>query len=1076
MSKFNEATRVQMPAMMHLTRLGYSYFGKINEDMAGNVYDPDTNILIDVFKQQVEFLNPSAKGEFGQTFRAIRQELANDDLGKSFYKRLTTASPVRLIDFENPQNNSFHFTAEFTCKNGQDEFRPDITLFVNGLPLCFIEVKKPNNHGGMVAESKRMNHERFPNRKFRRFINITQLMIFSNNMEYDTMGGIVPIQGAFYCTAARECAPFNCFREENPSNLPIAPFIKEYPYENIKQDEEKRILSDFNCQVIHHTPEYQTNLDVNTPTNRILTSMCSPERLLFLIKYGIAYVKMEKEVDGKIESTDQKHIMRYQQMFASLAIREQLRDGATSGVVWHTQGSGKTALSYYLTYVLSDYYAKHNMVAKFYFIVDRIDLLEQATQEFEARGLVVSTANTRAELMAQFRNNHAQEGNSGHPEITVVNIQRFAEDKEKVNLPAYAINLQRIFIMDEAHRGYKPGGCFLANLFDADPNSVKIALTGTPLLKSDCASSVVFQRYFHTYYYDRSIADGYTLKIIREDIETSYKERLSEVYDKLETLVQKKDIKRSQIIEHESYVNELAHYISDDLRQFRKIQGDDTLGGMVICETSEQARKLYEAFQHMPDGGQTQTIQIKMGDQVWMAAEAMPMYGTKKKPLRVGLILHDSDDKETRKQIIKDFKKNMSIDLLIVFNMLLTGFDAPRLKRLYFGRKLKDHNLLQALTRVNRPYKDNRYGYVIDFANIKRNFEETNEAYLKELNRFNNPDEVDGDHTTDTFSQVIEDPEELIRQMRDVRQTLFDYTTNNVEEFSSEISSIEDKQVLLDLKKTLISAKDCANIVRTFGDDDLKEAFGKLEITRLPDMLKEVQHHIDIINQKEAFAVSDETKQLVNEAMQDIRFNFSKIGEEEMKMIAGGRELQDKWSVAIRKFTENTDPDDPEYITLRDAFMQRFKEHGFVVDSIAKFNQESKELDEIIERLVKLQESNNRLLKKYNGDTKFANVHKRIREENKRRFAEHKAAIFSYYDDNIVAILTDIKSEIDQKVYDRNDILKKDEYFEMTVMTEIAQALYNYPTIEPQMDDFSFIQTRIARQYINQYNATYPRN
>lgn len=1076
MGKFNEATRVQMPAMVHLTRLGYSYFGKINEDMAGSVYDPDTNILTDVFKLQFERLNPSAKGEFAQTLRAIRQELTNEDLGKSFYKRLTTVSPVRLIDFENPRNNSFHFTAEFTCKNGQDEFRPDITLFVNGLPLCFVEVKKPNNHGGMVAESKRMNRERFPNKKFRRFINITQLMIFSNNMEYDTMGGIVPIQGAFYCTAARENAPFNCFREENPSNQPVAPFIKEYPYGSIKQDEEKRILSDFNCQVIHHTPEYQTNLDVNTPTNRILTSMCSPERLLFLIKYGIAYVKMEKEVDGKIESTDQKHIMRYQQMFASLAIRDQLNDGATSGVVWHTQGSGKTALSYYLTYVLSDYYAKHSMVAKFYFIVDRIDLLEQATQEFEARGLVVSTANTRAELMAQFRNNHAQEGLSGQPEITVVNIQRFAEDKEKVNLPAYATNLQRIFIMDEAHRGYKPGGCFLANLFDADPKSIKIALTGTPLLKSDCASSVVFQRYFHTYYYDRSIADGYTLKIIREDIETSYKERLSEVYDKLEMLVQKKDIKRSQIIEHESYVSELAHYISDDLRQFRKIQGDDTLGGMVICETSEQARKLYEAFLHTPDGGQSQPIQIKMGDQIWMAAEAVPVYETKKKPLRVGLILHDSDDKETRKQIIKDFKKNMTIDLLIVFNMLLTGFDAPRLKRLYFGRKLKDHNLLQALTRVNRPYKDNRYGYVIDFANIKRNFEETNEAYLKELNRFNSPDEVDGNHTTDTFSQVIEDPDELIRQMRDVRQTLFDYTTNNVEEFSSEISSIEDKQVLLDLKKTLISAKDCANIVRTFGDNDLKDAFGKLEITKLPDMLKEVQHHIDIINQKEAFAVSDETKQLVNEAMQDIRFNFSKIGEEEMKMIAGGRELQDKWSVAIRKFTENTDPDDPEYITLRDAFMQRFKEHGFVVDSIAKFNQESKELDEIIERLVKLQESNNRLLKKYNGDTKFANVHKRIREENKRRFAEHKAAIFSYYDDNIVAILTDIKSEIDQKVYDRNDILKKDEYFEMTVTTEIAQALYNYPTIEPQMEDFSFIQTRIARQYINQYNATYPRN
>ena len=368
------------------------------------------------------------------------------------------------------------------------------------------------------------------------------------------------------------------------------------------------------------------------------------------------------------------------------------------------------------------------------------------------------------------------------------------------------------------------------------------------------------------------------------------------------------------------------------MTRFRKIQGDDTLGGMVICETSGQAKKLYEAFQNFSDGGLANTldagyakpIQIIMDGQEWMVANAIPMPGYRMHPLKVGLILHDSDDKETRKQIIKDFKKNMSIDLLIVFNMLLTGFDAPRLKRLYFGRKLRDHNLLQALTRVNRPYKNNRYGYVIDFANIKQNFEETNEAYLRELNRFNNPDEVDGNHTTDTFSQVIEDPEELIRQMKDVRQTLFDYTTNNVEDFSSEISSIEDKQVLLDLKKALISAKDCANIVRTFGDDSLKDAFSKVELTKLPDMLKEVQHHIDIINQKEVFAISDETKQLVNEAMQDIRFNFSKIGEEEMKMIAGGQELQEIWALVIHKFTENTDPDDPEYITLRDAFMQRF--------------------------------------------------------------------------------------------------------------------------------------------------------
>lgn len=1053
MKDFNEATRVQMPALVHLTRLGYTYYGKLSEEQSGVVFDGDTNILIEIFRSQFHKLNPGHEAEFDQTLQTIRQELDYDDLGRSFFNRLKSVSPTRLVDFENPLNNTFHFTAEFTCKNGQDEFRPDITLFVNGLPLVFVEVKKPNNLGGMVAESQRMNRQRFPNKKFRRFINITQLMIFSNNMEYDTLGGIVPIQGAFYCTSARQQAPFNCFREENIGNLSIAPFHKNFQYKDIDTNTEKQILSDFNCQVIHHAPEYQTNLDINKPTNRILTSMCSSARLLYILRYGIAYVKMEREVDGIIELKDEKHIMRYQQLFASYAIERHLNEGVKSGVVWHTQGSGKTALSYYLTYILTDYYAKRNQVAKFYFIVDRLDLLEQATQEFEARGLMVTTANTRAELMAQFRSNQALQGNSGQAEITVVNIHRFAEDKEKIDMPAYATNLQRIFIVDEAHRGYNPKGSFLANLFDADRNSIKIALTGTPLLKEERASWQVFGNYLHTYYYDKSIQDGYTLKIIREDIETSYKEKLSEVYDKLETLVEKKDVRKSEIVEHENYVKELLRYIIFDLKRFRQIRGDNTLGGMVICETSEQARKLFAYFDE---------IQNEINQSA-----------SQKSRFRAGLILHDTDDKDTRKQVVKDFKKNMTVDILIVFNMLLTGFDAPRLKRLYFGRKLKDHNLLQALTRVNRPYKDNRYGYVIDFADIKRNFEQTNEAYLAELNRFNDVGEVGEDNTIDTFSQVLENPQELIKQMQEVRQILFEFSTNNVEDFSTEISTIEDKAVLLDLKKALVAARDCANIIRTFGDESLKAAFAKLEIIKLPQMLSEVQHHIDIINQKEAFAGSDTTKKLINEAMQDIRFNFNKIGEEELKIVS--REiLQSKWSQAIQAFTGNIDQDDPEFISLREAFMQRFKEHGFVVDTMAKFNEESAALDDVIKRLHELQLRNSTLLKKYNGDTKFARVHKRIREINKERTDTHKKPMFSFLDEEIMAILNIIKSDIDQKVFDRNDILKRDAYFEQTVLSLIAQTLNHFPQIEPEMDDYTFVQNRIAKQYLNQYNATYP--
>lgn len=1056
--KFNEPTRVQMPALVHLLRLGYTYIGKISEEDAGRVYDPDTNILLDVFKCSFAELNPGKEGDADAVLKEIRQELDNDDMGKAFYKRLISASPYRLINFDEPLKNDFRCTAEFTCRNGEDNFRPDITLFVNGLPLCFIEVKKPNNPGGMLAESKRMNNGRLPNRKFRRFINITELMIFSNNMEYDAgIGGIVPIQGVFYCTGGRKKAGFNCFTEENPRNEPVAPFNATFPYLAIDPAVERRILSDFNCEVLHHSPEYQTNLLENSPTNRVMTSMCSKERLIYLLRYGIVFYFKQKELEnGDIETIDEKHIMRYPQFFASREICRQLDEGVDSGIIWHTQGSGKTALSYHLNSILTDYFARKNQVAKFYFIVDRLDLLTQAKEEFEARGLTVATASTRAELMKQFTTFNAEETNTGAAEMTVVNIQRF-DAHDKIEVPPYATNLQRVFILDEAHRGYKPGGCFLANLFDADRNSIKIALTGTPLLKSERASCKVFGNYLHTYYYDKSIKDGYTLKIIREDIETSYRQKLTEVYEKLEKLfVKNHEVKRTDIIEHDTYVKEFLRYVIHDLKMFRIAQGDPTLGGMIVCETSEQARKLYGYFNGIQDELNASAVQ--------------------KTSFRAGLVLHDSDDKETRKKTVADFKLNGTIDVLIVFNMLLTGFDAPRLKRLYFGRKMKDHGLLQAITRVNRPYGDRRYGYVIDFADIKQNFDETNAEYLKELNRFNNPDEVDGDGLTETFTQVLESPDEIMRKMEGIRNQLFNYTVDNAEAFSSEVSTIEDKKELLALRDTLCAARDLGNLVRTFGSDDLKEKFEKLEMSRIPVMIREVQNAVNSINLKEAIARDPETQAAINLAMADIEFNFSKIGEEELRIIGDGRAaINEKLRKAITGFTENFDKEDEEYITLWQSFQNRCKEHGFKPDSLAKFNECSAQLDEILGRLRDLERRNRALLHHYNGDAKFARMHKRIREENHRRKAKSANApqILTDSDAKIVDMLKNVKATIDRAVYDRNDILKRDAYFCRTVEREIANGFAAFPEIEPGDADYDFMTNYIAKQYLDQYNALY---
>lgn len=1050
--KFNEATRVQIPALVHLLRIGYRYYGKMSENNRNIFFDSDTNILINVFKEQYIKFNQSDEESAFEMIRKIKQELDFDDLGKSFYNRLLSVSPYKLIDFDNIENNVFHFTAEMTYRRDYDEFRPDITLFVNGLPLVFIEVKKPNNPGGMISESERMNNNRFTNKKFRRFINITQLMIFSNNMEYDTLGGIVPIQGAFYCSSSRGKAMFNCFREENSDKDSIAPFINNFKYDNHDETIEKQILKDYNCQVIRNSVEYQINLDINTPTNRILTSLCSPERLLFLIRYGFAYVKMEREIDGKIEFIDEKHIIRYQQLFALLAVKEKLSSGKKSGVIWHTQGSGKTALSFHLTKVLTDFYSRNDTVTKFYFIVDRLDLLEQASQEFEARGVEVKTANTRNELLAHFRVNQSLVGNSGNPEITVVNIQRFAEDNEKIELPPYATNLQRIFIIDEAHRGYNPRGSFLANLLDADPNAVKIALTGTPLLSDERASWAVFGDYFHTYYYDKSIQDGYTLKIIREDIQTSYRENLSKITNYLEKLISKKDVQKNQIIEHDNYVKELIRYIINDMKQFRLIQNDNSLGGMIICESSEQARKIALLFN---------TVQSELNST-----------SSIKSDFKVGLILHDSEDKESRKKIVKDFKKNMTIDILVVFNMLLTGFDAPRLKRLYFGRKLKDHNLLQAITRVNRPYKKIRYGYIIDFADIKKNFEETNQEYLKELNRFNNPGDTGIEDHSNTFMQIIEDKDNLIKVVNDVKQALFEYTTSNLEVFSSEISRVDNKSELLNLKRVLTATRDYYNIVRSFGDVELKEIFKAIDISKLAQMINEVQNAINSINQKEMFKTMDVNSQMINQAMLDIVFDFKKIGEEELSVLVGTDNLNHKWRKVIESFHENIDQEDPKYISLREAFILRFKEHGFVINDIEEYKNQSKAMDEVLRKLEYLKEKNDRLREKYKGDVKFVRVHKRIREENESRNMQNKELMISKFDDKILEFLSELKDQIDQKVLDRNDILRKDSYFEQTVMSQISEGLGKLK-IESKRDDRLFVQSKISREYLMQYNELF---
>jgi type I restriction enzyme R subunit len=1018
---FNEDSRVKIPAILHLCRLGYTYLSK-----DGTVWDEATNIFSALFQESVARINRDKELDSADLKRLLAEVsllLDNEDMGQAFYERLVQKSDVRLIDFENFDNNTFHVLTELPCKNGDEEFRPDITLLVNGMPLVFIEVKKPNNKDGVLAERKRID-TRFRNPKFRRFMNSTQVMVFSNNMEYDSES-LQPIEGAFYATPSQKGVKFNYFREELDLDLGrlLAP-----------EDDglEDFVLEDNNLEVIKHNPEFLTNKNPDSPTNRLSTSLFSRERLAFILKYAIAFVREETGV--------QKHIMRYPQFFATKAIEQKLDAGERKGIIWHTQGSGKTALAFYNVKFLTEYYSRKGIIPKFYFIVDRIDLLIQAKREFASRGLVVHEISSKEDFAKEIRETRAVHNPSGRPEITVVNIHRFADDPNVVSTKDYNVNIQRIYFLDEVHRSYNPKGSFLANLSESDRNAIKIGLTGTPLIGETRASKHLFGEYIHKYYYNASISDGYTLRLIREEISTSYKYILKKALEAI-------GLPRGSVSSRDAYskrrfVEPLLDYVVEDFRESRIRLGDDTIGGMVICDSSAQARMLAELFAEKYG-----TLQKEVLGEI--ADAPVEKYSTPSDPpatgLSAALILHDEGTKDDRKGLIDEFKAGR-IDLLFVYNMLLTGFDAPRLKKLYLNRVVKAHNLLQALTRVNRTYKNHYYGYVVDFADIEAEFTKTNEDYFKELNDILGSDEEE-------WSKLFKSKEEILADIESIKDVLFRFDTENAEVFSRQISEIQDRMEVLEIKKALQCARELYNIIRYSGQYDLLDA---IDFRKLNQLYTEVSNHLALLNLKADLENAADTTALLNVALEDVVFMFEKIGEEELK-------LADELKGMLRKTREamarNIDPQDPAFVSLREELERLFKKKKLSEVTQQEMIQNIGTLRKIYDRVQALNRLNDQLKAKYHHDAKYVRIHKRLME----------SGTLSAKEMQIHEALMGIKAEADGFVLKNPAVLNHDDYFYGQMIRLVIDQFKNKRGFPLNADASKFINQLVVNEYRREY-------
>ncbi|GAA7588628.1 hypothetical protein HpBHB47_06760 [Helicobacter pylori] len=751
-------------------------------------------------------------------------------------------------------------------------------------------------------------------------------------------------------------------------------------------------------------------------------------------------------------------------MFASLNVLKELQKhyetnpkDPLKGIIWHTQGSGKTALTYHLTKLIRDFFSPLNKKTKFYFIVDRLDLLEQAKNEFLKRGLCVHEAENKEHLSQKLKSSSVFENPQGNDEIIVVNIQKFkAPNEDPSSAPKEIVSktelqeatkdnhdLQRVFIIDEAHRSYDPKGCFYANLIECDKTAIKIALTGTPLLEDnvqDKATKNTFGNYLHTYSYAESIKDRHTLKLQLESIETSYKEKLQEIYRLLQESITIEDIevKKEFIFNHERYIKEMLYYIIRDLLNFRRGNNDEHLKAMVVCFSSAQAKLANCLFNEVQEKVLQENPNLKI-----------------LKKLQSSLILHDEQEV---KEKIYSFKHE-DTDIVFVFNMLLTGFDLPNLKRLYIHRELKDHNLLQALARVNRSYNNMSFGYLIDFVGIKENYDKTTDDYLKELNRFNQSDSNIKDNLKDMFA----DRETLEKDIKNAYNDLFNYPIDNIEGMTSAIVNISRMNELLKVSYAINTLKERYNLIRTSNDEkilSLKEKMDIEKISKISSMLYKKAKHLHALkninepkNPNDLIILED----LI--ALLDFKIEFKERKELRFKE---QEEITNKQKQAKEILEKIPDQQDKEI----QKFYKDFSKLLQTPATSQNFEEISHSYDAIISQLKQHKEQTTHLLNQYNNDLSYAITHKRLHERLMEENISDQAGIFT--------LLSVLKKALDARISKRQEILNEETTLKTAIKVELRDAFNKNPSLKDLEKEKEFIAQTLFNELTQNHHQGNP--
>ena len=594
----------------------------------------------------------------------------------------------KFIDFENLQNNDFYVTEEFEVSrvsqsDSQKHRRPDLVLFINGIPIVVIELKKSSVsfENGIKQLEKEQGKDEIVH-----LFKYIQLTIAANG------------SGARYGTTGTPFKFYSVWKEQD----------------EVKAKESlKSVINGRKVSALDMT----------------LFALLSKDRLLRLIRHYIVFDKRMKKV------------CRYQQFFA---IEETLKrvsakkDGARAGgLIWHTQGSGKSLTMVMLTKLLKQIYINSKIIV----VTDRIDLDGQIHETFENTDVKAGRASSGSDLIEKLQ--------SGISVITTL-VHKF----EKVKNQKVVIRDGDIFVLvDESHR--TQGGDLHKAMKKALPLACYIGFTGTPLLKREKNSFAKFGGEIHRYTIDDAVKDGAVLPLLYEGRyvgqEVLDPEGLTrkfdlisrELSDEAKRDLQQKWARFERVASSEQRLELIAVDINEHIKKTLKESG---FKAMLATQRKYDAIKYHEIFEEFGEIKSAYVIssneheELEGGHKEYVAKawqETIRGYGS---------------EEEYLKHVKDEFVYGDEIDLLIVVDKLLTGFDAPRASTLYIDKQLKEHNLLQAIARVNRLYDGKDYGYIIDYRGLLGELDQALTSYAS-LSGFD-PEDITG-AVIDVRSEII---------------------------------------------------------------------------------------------------------------------------------------------------------------------------------------------------------------------------------------------------------------------------------------------------------------------------------